>query len=189
MKENGRIQKIIRKSAILLLWLFLWQCAGYLIKNPFLFATPLGTARALVESLGKGSFWQTVGMTLLRICGGFSLGLLLGILIAVPCKAIPILEELLSPIISLIKTVPVVCFVVLFLIWWGHSFLSVVISFLMVFSTIFFSTLEGLKAVKRDMIEMADVFRLPFMTRVLTIYRPALKPFLLGSLKTSLGLA
>ena len=128
-------------------------------------------------------------MTLLRICGGFSLGLLLGILIAVPCKAIPVLEELFSPIISLIKTVPVVCFVVLFLIWWGHSFLSVAISFLMVFSTIFFSTLEGLKAVKRDMIEMADVFRLPFMTRVLTIYRPALKPFLLGSLKTSLGLA
>ncbi|MBP5282720.1 MAG: ATP-binding cassette domain-containing protein [Lachnospiraceae bacterium] len=189
MKGNGRMKKFIRRSAIVLLWLFVWQCAGLLVKNPFLFATPFGTLKSLWASLGTAGFWQVVGMTLLRICTGFTLGLFLGILMAALCKTVPVLEEVFTPVIALIKTVPVVCFVVLFLIWWGHSFLSVVISFLMVFQAIYFSTLEGLKAVGRNMTEMAETFRLPFMTKLLCIYRPALRPFLSGSIKTSLGLA
>lgn len=189
MKENGRMKKFIQRSAIVLLWLFVWQCAGLFVKNPFLFATPLGTAKSLWLSLGTAGFWRVVGMTLLRIGTGFTLGVILGILMAALCKAIPFLEELLSPVISLMKTVPVVCFVVLFLLWWGHSFLSVAISFLMVFQAIYFSTLEGLKALGRDMTEMAETFRLHFGTKLLCIYRPALRPFLSGSLKTSLGLA
>lgn len=189
MKGKARFQKIIRKAAIVLLWLFVWQAAGLLIHNVFLFATPLKTAQALWENLGNASFWRTILMTLLRIGAGFLFGVLFGILFAVLCKAIPFLEELFGPVISLMKTVPVVCFVVLFLIWWGSSFLSVAISFLMVFTAVYFSTLEGLRAVDGSLLEMAEVFRLPFRTKALYLYRPALKPFFLGSLKTALGLA
>jgi NitT/TauT family transport system permease protein len=112
-----------------------------------------------------------------------------GILLATLSKAFPLFAEIISPVISLAKTVPVVCFVVLFLIWWGASFLSVAISFLMVFTAVYFSTLEGLLATDRSLLEMAEVFRLPFGTKVFYLYRTALKPFFLGSLKTALGLA
>ena len=182
-------EKILRKVAIVIAWLLLWQLAGMLIKNPILFATPLETAKALLENFGDPDFWYIAGMTLLRISAGFALGLILGILLAALCRAIPCLEEFLHPLVYLMKTVPVVCFVVLFLIWWGSSFLSVAISFLMVFTAVYFSTLEGLKAVRKDMLEMAQVYRLPFHTRLFYLYRPALEPFLMGSLKTSLGFA
>jgi len=189
MKGKARFQKIIRKTAIVLLWLFIWQGAGLLIRNPFLFATPLQTAKALLQNLANDDFWRTVLMTLCRIGAGFFLGVIAGILLATLSKAFPIFAEFISPVISLAKTVPVVCFVVLFLIWWGASFLSVAISFLMVFTAVYFSTLEGLLATDRSLLEMAEVFRLPFGTKVFYLYRTALKPFFLGSLKTALGLA
>lgn len=189
MKGKARFQKIIRKTAIVLLWLFIWQGAGLLIRNPFLFATPLQTAKALLQNLANDDFWRTVLMTLCRIGAGFFLGVIAGILLATLSKAFPLFAEFISPVISLAKTVPVVCFVVLFLIWWGASFLSVAISFLMVFTAVYFSTLEGLLATDRSLLEMAEVFRLPFGTKVFYLYRPALKPFFLGSLKTALGLA
>ncbi|MCR5500355.1 MAG: ATP-binding cassette domain-containing protein [Acetatifactor sp.] len=189
MKGKARFQKIIRKTAIVLLWLFIWQGAGLLIRNPFLFATPLQTAKALLQNLANDDFWRTVLMTLCRIGAGFFLGVIAGILLATLSKAFPLFAEIISPVISLAKTVPVVCFVVLFLIWWGASFLSVAISFLMVFTAVYFSTLEGLLATDRSLLEMAEVFRLPFGTKVFYIYRTALKPFFLGSLKTALGLA
>lgn len=188
-KKGARRSKLIRKVVIVALWILIWQIAGMLIHNSILFATPAQTASALAVNVREGMFWRVVGTSLLRIGSGFFLGLLLGLLFAALCKAIPLLEEFLSPFIGLMKTVPVACFVVLFLIWWGSSFLSVVISFLMVFTTIYFSALEGLKAVKRESLEMAEVFRLPFRTRLLFLYRPALKPFLMGSMKTALGLA
>lgn len=189
MKGKARFQKIIRKTAIVLLWLFIWQGAGLLIRNPFLFATPLQTAKALMQNLANDDFWRTVLMTLCRIGAGFFLGVIAGILLATLSKAFPLFAEFISPVISLVKTVPVVCFVVLFLIWWGASFLSVAISFLMVFTAVYFSTLEGLLATDRSLLEMAEVFRLPFGTKVFYLYRTALKPFFLGSLKTALGLA
>lgn len=181
--------KILRKVAIVFVWLLLWQFAGMLIGNPILFATPLETVKALLENFGRADFWGVAGMTLLRIGAGFFFGLLFGILLAALSKAVPFLEELLHPLIYLMKTVPVVCFVVLFLIWWGSSFLSVAISFLMVFTAVYFSTLEGLKSVGKDMLEMAQVYRLPLRTKLFYLYRPALEPFLTGSLKTSLGFA
>lgn len=181
--------KILRKVAIVFVWLLLWQLAGMLIGNPILFATPLETAKALLENYGRADFWGVAGMTLLRIGAGFFFGMLFGILLAALSKAVPFLEELLHPLIYLMKTVPVVCFVVLFLIWWGSSFLSIAISFLMVFTAVYFSTLEGLKSVGKDMLEMAQVYRLPLRTRLFYLYRPALEPFLMGSLKTSLGFA
>ena len=189
MKGKARFQKIIRKTAIVLLWLFIWQGAGLMIRNPFLFATPLQTAKALMQNLANDDFWRTVLMTLCRIGAGFFLGVIAGILLATLSKAFPLFAEFISPVISLAKTVPVVCFVVLFLIWWGASFLSVAISFLMVFTAVYFSTLEGLLATDRSLLEMAEVFRLPFGTKVFYLYRTALKPFFLGSLKTALGLA
>ena len=189
MKGKARFQKIIRKTAIVLLWLFIWQGAGLLIRNPFLFATPLQTAKALMQNLANDDFWRTVLMTLCRIGAGFFLGVIAGILLATLSKAFPLFAEIISPVISLAKTVPIVCFVVLFLIWWGASFLSVAISFLMVFTAVYFSTLEGLLATDRSLLEMAEVFRLPFGTKVFYLYRTALKPFFLGSLKTALGLA
>lgn len=189
VKKRTKPQNFIRKLIIVILWILIWQGAGLLIHNSILFATPAQTAKALWESASNVSFWRTVGMTLLRIGCGFLLGLAAGVILAALSKACPLLEEFLSPVIGLLKTVPVVCFVVLFLIWWGSSFLSIAISFLMVFAILYFSTLEGLKAVSRDMLEMAEVFRLPWRTRLFMIYRPALKPFLSGSMKTALGVA
>ena len=189
MRKTKAKNSVLRKLVIIFAWLAIWQLAGMLIHNPILFATPLETVQALFENFGRGDFWSVTFMTLLRISAGFALGLCLGILLAALSRAIPVLEELLSPLIYLMKTVPVVCFVVLLLIWWGSSVLSVAISFLMVFTAVYFSTLEGLKAVGKDLLEMAEVYRLPFRTKLFYLYRPALEPFLTGSLKTSLGFA
>ena len=101
--------RILRKVAIVFVWLLLWQFAGMLIGNPILFATPLETAKALLENFGRADFWGVAGMTLLRIGAGFFFGMLFGILLAALSKAVPFLEELLHPLIYLMKTVPVVC--------------------------------------------------------------------------------
>ena len=65
-----RERKILRKVAIVLVWLLLWQLAGMVIKNPILFATPLETAKALFENFGRADFWGVAGTTLLRIGTG-----------------------------------------------------------------------------------------------------------------------
>lgn len=183
------MKKTIRKALIILLWLAVWALLALAVDNRILLATPLETAGELILLLKKSSFYRTAAMSLFRIGAGFFAGFTAAVLLAAGSSRFLWLAECLSPVMSLLKSVPVASFVVLLLIWWGSSFLAVAISFLVVLPNIYISTLEGLRNVDRELLEMAKVFRLPFRNRFFYIYRPALRPYLYSSMKVALGMS
>lgn len=189
-KSAGVFQrKWLRRLLILAAWLAVWQLLSLWIGNSILMVGPVTAGKVFLKYLPEIVFWKTVLFSLLRIGAGFLAGLLLGLLLAVGSCRFSLLEEILEPVIMLLKSIPVASFVVLLLMWWGSSFLSAAISFLIVLPTIYINTLEGLKSTNRSLLEMAEVFRMPLWNRFFYIYRPALKPFMDSSLKISLGMS
>ncbi len=183
---NGKKKR--RQYCILAFWIAVWFVLAAAVDNQILLATPLETFWALISRLSKGSFYLAAGRSLLRIGTGFLAGFAAALLLAMGSRRFPLLEDVLAPVLNLMKAIPVASFVVLLLIWWGSSFLSVAICFLVVLPNVYISTLEGLKSTDWRLLEMAEVFRLTFWSRFFYIYRPALKPFLYSSLKISLGM-
>lgn len=184
-----RIEKrFLWKVGAILFWVLLWQIFAMVIGNDILLATPLQTVMTFGGLLSTADFWQTVGVSLLRIGAGFWGGMAVALLLAVLSSRFAWLEELLSPLITLCKAVPVAVFVVLLLLWWGSSALAVAVCFLMVLPNIYLSTLSGLKSMDWRLSEMAAVFQMPLKTRFLYIFRPQLKPFLNSSMKLALGM-
>lgn len=179
---------VLRKAGIWLFWLGVWQVAAMLADNEILLVTPFQTMCAFVSLFGSAVFWKTVGMSSCRIVLGFVLGVTLALLLAWASSRHPAVEELVSPIMTLCKAVPVAVFVVLLLIWWGSSYLAVAVCFLIVLPQIYISTLEGLKSTDKKLLEMAKVFEISGGTSFFYIYRPALKPFWDSSLRISLGM-
>lgn len=177
------------KAFILLFWISIWYLAALCVGNSILLATPLQTLQRLAELVVTLTFWQTIGLSLLRIAGGFFLGSLIGILLAAVSYKKSFVEELLVPVMSLLKTVPVASMVVLLLIWWGSSLLAVSICFIVVLPQMYINTLEGLKSTDKKLMEMAEVFKLPLKNRFFYIYRPTLKPFVTSSMKIALGMS
>jgi NitT/TauT family transport system permease protein len=182
------MNKYVRKGLILLLWLSIWTLAALWTDNSILFVTPRQAAVRLFELLGERAFYVSVGRSLLHIALGFFAGFTAAVLLAPLALRFCPVEEFLSPFMHLLKAIPVASFVVLLLIWWGSSFLSVAICFLVVLPNLYINTLEGLKNTDKKLLEMAHVFRLPFKNRFFYIYRPALKPFLYSGMKISLGM-
>lgn len=182
------MKSIFRKTAIILFWLAVWFGLAMAVNNKILLVTPWETAKELAGMLVKGSFYVTVVRSSVRIGLGFLAGFAAAVLLAAGSRRFPLLKELLFPVMNLIKTIPVASFVVLLLIWWGASFLAVAVCFLVVLPNIYISTLEGLESTDRKLLEMAQVFHIPFLSRFFYIYRPALKPFLYSSMKISLGM-
>lgn len=187
MMQN-KDKKYIRKTLIIFFWLAVWQILAMCVDNFLLVVTPLQALRALLTLAGQAEFWQSAFGSLWRIALGFLLGAVLALLLAAVSYRYKIAEEVLRPFMVFCKAVPVAVFAVLLLIWWGSSMLAVPICFLVVFPNIYLNTLEGLKSADRELLEMAEVFRLPFGTRFFYIYRPALKPFLLSAFQLSLGM-
>ena len=158
------------------------------VDNVLLVVTPLQALRALFIQAGQAEFWRSAFGSMWRIALGFLLGAVLALFLAAVSYRYKITEEVLRPFMVFCKAVPVAVFAVLILIWWGSSMLAVAICFLVVFPNIYLNTLEGLKSADRGLLEMAEVFRLPYGTRFFYIYRPALKPFLLSAFQLSLGM-
>lgn len=182
-------KRYIKKGMIVLFWLCIWQLAALLIGNSLLAAGPFQTVRALFREAALLSFWQTIGITMLKLLAGFLLALALGFLLgALSCRW-SFMAELLAPLMLLAKTVPVASFVVILLIWWGAGRLSMAISFLVALPIIYVNVREGLINTDKKLLEMAKVFELPFQSRFFYLYRPALQPFLEGSLETALSMS
>lgn len=150
--RSGR--KYGKKVLAAVFWIALWQLAAYLVGNRILLVGPLETLGALGQRIFGGSFWRTVGSSLLRIGAGFIAGLLLGLLLAAVVSRVALLEELLAPVMALLKAVPVASFVVLFLIWWRSGVLATAVSFCIVLPNIYVNTLEGIRRVDRRLLEI-----------------------------------
>ena len=114
----------------------------------------------------------------------FAAGLVFGAL----CYRSRWLRALLSPAVQGMKSVPVACFVIVALIWVPSQQIAVLLSAFVVFPLTYQSVLSGLSAVDPGLLEMAQVFRMPFSRRLRFLYIPQLAPFVLSSCRVSVGM-
>lgn len=179
----------VRKSFILIFWIFMWQLAAELIDNSIIFAGPIQMVRALAAQISEPDFWATIAGSFGRISLGFAGAFLYGILLGCAAWRLPILGEMLEPPMVLIRSVPVASFVILALIWIGSDYLAVLIAFLVVLPVIYVNTRAGLLSADPKLLEMACVFHVPALYRIRMIYLPALAPYLKAGCRTALGLS
>lgn len=177
----------IRLWAVLA-WLLIWQLASMWIGQEILLVSPVTVVVTLIRLAGGAQFWLSVASSMLRIIGGFLLAVVLGAALAGLSAASGRLREFLLPFVATVKSIPVASFVILVLIWVSSRNLSVLISFLMVFPVIYTNVLDGISQTDRGLLEMAEVFGIPFGRRLRTIYVSQVLPYFRTGCSLALGL-
>jgi NitT/TauT family transport system permease protein len=170
-------------------WLGVWQAAATALGHPILLVGPWDVAVRLVELVPTGAFWAAIGHTLLRIAVGFAAAALVGSLLAAASAAWAWVDALLAPVIAAIRATPVVSFIILVLIWANSSVLAAIVSFLMALPIMHATVLEGIRHRDVRLLEMVDVFDVPWARRVLAVDVPAVLPFFVAGCRTGIGLA
>ena len=185
--------KTIKKAAlslgVALFWLALWQVAAMIVSNSLILPTPIETVLRLFELAGESEFWLFTVFSLLRI--------LIGILIAIPtawvfaalCSGSEIINALFSPAVTLMKSTPVVSFILIAIFLINRHTIPSAITFMMVFPVLFENVREGISQTPKELLQMADIFGVSWIMKVKRIYIPAIKPFFFSALTTSVGLA
>lgn len=153
-----------------------------------LLASPLRVLCRLWELLPQGAFWRAVCRSTGSIIGGFLLACLLAVVLAVLAENRKWLGELLAPAVAAAKTVPAASFIILALVWLDARTLPLFISGLMVFPPVYLNVLEGLRQRDPRLQEMARLFRVPFLRRLLGLDLPQVLPYFRASASLALGL-
>ena len=175
-----------KKAGIILFWLLIWQAASTVVHNSIILVGPLDVILALFNQIRLADFWKTIGFSFGKISLGFLSAFAAGILAGTTACQYPLIGDFLSPLMALIKSVPVASFVILALIWAGSENLSVIIGFLVVFPIIYIQTIAGIKSTDLQLLQMADVFQMSEAKRFFYLYRPALLPYLASGCRVAL---
>ena len=171
-----------------LFWLAVWQAAAVLLPQ-LLFAGPVPTVRSLLSLLRNSEFWFSIAHSLGKIASGFLLAFSTGCLLAIACRRMPVLRMLLGPLIQVMKSLPVACFIVVALIWVRSEWISVLTAFFVVFPAVYINLGEGLQQTDQGMLEMAQLFHLTPAKRLRAVWLPACLPYLLSACRVSVGMA
>lgn len=184
---KSSIRKAIQLGIAVVFWLVVWVIVSRVVDSKVLLPSPGEVLKALGRLIVTGSFWKAVGNSFLHIVSGFIGAVAAGILLAVLSYRLTVLKLIISPVMRLIKAIPVASFIILILLWISSGALPFAISFLMVLPVIYVNVLTGIEGTDRKLLEMARVFRMKNINKVKYIFIPQITPYFLSACSVGLG--
>ena len=156
---DKRHDKFIKYTLSLIFWLLVWQILSMVVDQEILLVSPLLAVKTMFVMAADISFWQSIFNSFVRVFLGLFLGFVLGTGLAIMSYRSRTIKILLEPLILTIQTVPVVSFIIIFLIWIKPSNLSVLVSFLMVSPIFYRNVYGGLSSIGREILDLARVYK------------------------------
>ncbi len=184
----NKLKKILTTAAAVLFWLVIWQIAAWKTDSSIILVSPVDAVKRLCELAVMGEFWQSVLFSAGRVLLGFILGLTVGTVLALVSAKVKLIRTLFSPLISVMKSIPVASFTILALIWIGSKNLSVLVSFLICVPIVCSNMMEGLDQLDPKLREMAVTFRIPPWRRFVGVYISQLLPYFRSASRLAIGL-
>lgn len=168
--------------------LVLWQAAAGLAASPLLPA-PAAVAAALVKLALQGRLVTDLGITLWRVAASFVLAMAVGSAIGLLMGRSRRLDGFLDLWLVLGLNVPALVIIFLCYLWIGLGETAAIVAVaLNKVPTAAAILREGARAVDRELLQVADVLRLPWTRRMRAVYLPQLYPYFMAATRSGLSL-
>ena len=181
----------LRQLAALTIVLMVWEAAGrgHLL-NPLFAPSPSQIGAALVDLFGSGRIWPHLNATFTEAFAGLLIGIVTGVVLGVLAALVPLIAELLEPVMTLLNAIPRVILAPVFVIWMGIGIASkVALAFILVAVLIFFTVFSGIRQVDRKLVERITTLGGGRSALVKHVYLPSIAAWILGNLKVAVGFA
>ncbi len=182
---------IITRILILVAFFALWEILGDLrIIDPFLTSTPSRMVKSFIKLYTEGTMVGHIMITCYETIIGFTLGTLMGVVIAIMLWWSDFLCKVLDPYIVVLNALPKVALGPIIIFWAGNGMKAIVIMALLisVISTII-SVLSGFREVEEDKIKLLKTFGASKYKILTNLIIPSSTPTLMSALKISVGLS
>ena len=183
-----RLHPFFKKLIIFLFWLLVWQLLALKVGKTLLLPSPIEVLPRLWQLMGKSDFWITTVLSLCSVFAGVVLSIIAGTVLAVITSSVKLLDELISPLLGVIRSAPIASFIVLAILWLGRDLVPSLIAALIVLPIVWANVSAGIKNTDKQLLEMAKCYRFPFLRTVRRIYIPSIMPHFLAAVRTALGL-
>lgn len=181
----------IRRMIALAVLVLVWEAAGDLgWLNPFYLPPPSKIAGVTATIFIEGEIWKHLEATFAAALVGLLGGLIIGIILGFAAALVPVVAELLEPVMILLNAVPRVILAPLFVIWLGIDLPSkMALALILVAVLIFFAVYSGIKEVDHRLVERVRTLGGGRWVLIREVYVPSVTAWVMGNLKVAVGFA
>lgn len=173
-------------SAVLLL--LIWAVSALFADNRVL-PDPWVVAVVFFDHLINGSLLSDLGITLWRVAAAFILAMATGTAIGILMGLRKRLDILLDGWLIIFLNIPALVTIILCYVWFGLTEVAAIIAVsLNKFPNVVVTLREGTRAVDRDLLQVAQVFRVGHRTTFLKFFLPQLYPYIMIAARSGIAL-
>jgi NitT/TauT family transport system permease protein len=172
--------------------LVVWELAARFGPNPgFAFLPPFSTvAREFYDLLASGVLLQNFKSSLIRVLIGFSAGSVCGLAVGTLMGWKQVINQTLSPLISLLYPIPALGWLPLLMLWLGiNEALPIGVIFICSFFPICYNTATGIRSVDGSYLHAASVLGASDLRILMTVLLPMAVPTIFTGLRLEAGMA
>jgi NitT/TauT family transport system permease protein len=114
MKRLARY--LVFYSVLIGIWLLL---AKLKVWPPYVFPTPQGVMESLWAGFADHSFWIAIGVSMKRMLLGYSLSVILGMVLGLGVASNKFLEQTMGGLLVSLQSLPSICWLPLAVLWFG----------------------------------------------------------------------
>ncbi len=192
--KRSIFKKIINIICVASFWILVWEAASHLVSRNnelllLILPSPFTVLKKWTELILTAPFIKATLLTLARIFIGFISGTALGLIAGIITHVSNVIYSLLSPILKIIRAVPIVAIIILMYLFFDSATLPILIVCLMVLPIIWQTIHDGLDNTDIALLEMAQVFNLSRNKTLVRVKLPYIIPQLVTACVNALGLA
>ena len=190
-RSGDRVEEIVLGVLGIVLLFGSWEMAaraGWL--NPIIVSSPSAIAQAFARQWQSGDLLDDLTISLGEFAIGFSMSLVVGLVLGVAMGMSRWVEYCIDPFIWFLYASPLIAVYPLMIVWLGFGSATVIaITFLLTFVTIAVNTLAGVRSVDPQLIRVVRAFGGSQLDVITKVVLPASMPLVLAGVRIGLGRA
>jgi NitT/TauT family transport system permease protein len=165
-----------------------WEIGARLSGSYLILPGPALVAGRFVALLQTERFHRALGGSFLRVLSGILFSVPLGTALGILAGLDKRMGAFLSPLFGVIAATPVQSVILIAFLIFGSERTPVFVAFLMIFPVMAANAIAGVRSVDPKLRELFVLYRLSRQETIRRLYIPAIAPFILGGLHSSLSL-
>ena len=179
------------RITILVIFIALWEVLARLnILDPFLTSSPSRILNSLISFIKEGTLFSHILITCYETILGFTLGTVLGAIIAIILWASPFVSKVLDPYLVVLNALPKVALAPIVIFWVGNGMTAIiVIALLISIVTTIITVLTGFNEVDKGKLKLMETLQASKFQTLKYLVFPANIQVIISALKINVGLS
>lgn len=189
--KKNKLKITLIRLLILVVFISFWEIAArFKLIDPFLTSSPSRIVNCLMKFINEGTLLKHILVTCYETIIGFTLGTVLGGIIAVLLWASKTTSKVLDPYLVVLNALPKVALAPIIIFWVGNgTFAIITIALLISIVTTIISILTGFNEVDKGKLLLMRTFKANKWQILRYLVFPASIPVIISALKINVGLS